>query len=339
MTLNVPHSATVQPDAAPGRVVDIHAHLTPQVFRRAVAGGGSFHGMTDNDGELDNPRNLWGSDQRIAEMDELGVDVQVISPTDVFYQYQRDPSVTARIAAEVNEEIAETVRKHPTRFAGLGTVPMQDPKLAAAHLGEAVTDLGLIGIMIDDHVGGVLYDEDRFEDVWAAAEELGALILVHQYHPTVVALRTERYFLLNSIGNLVDRALTFSAFVYGGVMDRHPHLKVCLAHAGGYTPFALDRLDRGWEVWPEYRGRAADRPSTYARRFYYDTVTFTARNLRFLIDTVGADRVVLGSDWPAPMRLFDPVREIQGLDVLTEPEREAILRGTAAELLPVIARR
>lgn len=329
----------MQNDGAPGRVVDVHAHLTPHVFQRAVAGGGSFHGMTSDDGELGNPRNLWGSSQRLAEMDELGVDVQVISPTDVFYQYQRDPQVTARIARAVNEEVAETVREHPTRFAGLGTVPMQDPELAASHLREAITELGLIGIMIDDHVNGALYDEDRFEDVWAVAEELGALILVHQYHPTVVALRTERYFLLNSIGNLVDRALTFSSFVYGGVMDRHPDLKVCLAHAGGYTPFALDRLDRGWEVWPEDRGGAAEPPSTYARRFYYDTVTFTARNLRFLIDTVGSDRVVLGSDWPAPMRLFDPVREIEALDVLTDAEREAILRGTAAELLPVIARR
>lgn len=320
-------------DVTPGRVVDVHAHLTPQRFQRAVADGGRWHGMTDADGELWNPRNLWGPERRIEEMDELGVDVQVVSPTDCFYQYHRQPRVTARIAAEANDEIAETVQAHPTRFLGLGTLPMQDPALAVSHLREAITELGLIGVMVDDHVRGVLYDDERFDELWAAAEELGALIFVHQYHPTVVALRTEKYFLLNSIGNLVDRALTFSAFVYGGVMDRYPRLKVCLAHAGGYTPFAFDRLDRGWEVWPEDRGRAANRPSTYADRFYYDTVTFTPRNLRFLIDAVGIDQIILGSDWPAPMRVDDPVGVIKTLDVLTDSERDTILRRTATRLL------
>ena len=315
-------------------VVDVHAHLTPQRFVRAVADGGSFHGMTDADGELWNPRNLWEPSQRIDEMDEHGVDVQVISPTDCFYQYQREPSVTARIAAEVNEEVAETVRAHPTRFRGIGTLPMQDPDLAVSHLRELVTEFGLTGVMIDDHVCGVLYDDPRFEELWSALEELGAWVLIHQFEPTSVTYRTENYFLLNSIGNLVDRALTFSAFVYGGVMDRHPDLKVCLAHAGGYTPYALDRLDRGWEVWPDMRGQAADRPSTYVKRFYYDTVTFTTANLRFMLDTVGADRVVLGSDWPAPMRVHDPVGVIATSDVISEDERDAVLRGNVAGLLP-----
>ena len=320
-------------DSEPQPVVDVHAHLTPQRFAQAVAGGRSWHGMTEADGELWNPRNLWGPSQRIEEMDELGVDIQVISPTDCFYQYQRQPRVTGRIAAEVNQEIAETVRAHPTRFLGIGTLPMQDPALAVSHLRELVTELGLTGVMIDDHVRGVLYDDPRFGELWAALEELGAWVLVHQYQPTVVTYRTEEYFLLNSIGNLVDRTLTFSAFVYGGVMDRYPRLKVCLAHAGGYTPYALDRLDRGWEVWPELRGHAAHRPSTYSKRFFYDTVTFTKSNLRFMLDTVGAEQVVLGSDWPAPMRVHDPVGFIETSDVLTEVERDAVLRGTAARLL------
>lgn len=317
----------------PRPVIDVHAHLTPRRFVRAVANDGTWHGMTGADGELWNPRNLWDASQRIAEMDELGVDIQVISPTDCFYQYDQDPQVTASIAAEVNEEIAETVREHPTRFLGIGTLPMQDPDLAVSHLGNAVNELGLTGVMIDDHVNGVLYDDARFEELWAAVEELGAWVFVHQFHPTVVTYRTEKYFLLNSIGNLVDRTLTFSAFIYGGVMDRHPGLRVCLAHAGGYTPYALDRLDRGWDVWPEMRGQAAASPSTYIKRFYYDTVTFTARNLRFMVETVGADRVVLGSDWPAPMRVDDPVGFIESADFLSSCERDAVLRDTVIGLL------
>jgi aminocarboxymuconate-semialdehyde decarboxylase len=178
----------------------------------------------------------------------------------------------------------------------------------------------------------VTYDDDMFEPVWETAEGLGAFFLIHQYQHTTVTYRTEQYFLLNSIGNLVDRTITFASFIYGGVLDRHPGLTICLAHGGGYVPYALDRLDKGWEVWPDLRGRSQDRPSTYVRRFYYDTVVYTERNLRFLIDVVGADRVVFGTDWPAPMTFDDPVGRLEAMPGLTPDEREALLWGTAASL-------
>lgn len=314
-------------------VIDVHAHLTPHCFQRGIAERGEWHGMGPEYGELDNPPNRWGTEQRLEAMDALGIDVQVVSATDCFYQYDQDPELTARIAAEINDEIAGMVRDHPARFMGLGTVPMQDSGRAVAEMRRGVEELGLVGFMIDDHVNGVTYDDDRFDDIWSCAEELGAFLLVHQYAQTVVALRTEKYFLLNSIGNLVDRTITFGSFVYGGVMDRHPALKVCLAHAGGYVPFALDRLDKGWEMWPELRGRSEDRPSAYAGRFYYDCVTFRPRNLRFLIDAVGIDRVVFGTDWPAPMQVPDPVRWIDSVQGLGASEREALLRVNAARMI------
>ena len=310
-------------------ILDVHAHLTPQRFQQAVLAGETWHGMTAEDGELGNPKNIWLPERRIQEMDELGVDMQLVSPTDVFYQYDREPEVTARIAADCNDEVAELVRDHPDRFLGLGTLPMQEPALAVTELRRAIAELGLSGVMIDDHVNGLMYDEEQFRPVWAAAEELGAFILVHQYWPTSVVARTEKYFLFNSVGNLVDRTLTFGALVFGGVMDDFPALKVCLAHAGGYVPFALDRMDKGWVKFPSSRGRSKDRPSTYVNRFYYDTVTFTDRNLRFLIDTVGIDRMLFGTDWPAPMDVDDPVRRIERSPVLADEEREAILSGNA----------
>ena len=316
----------------PGTILDVHAHMTPQRFQRAVLAGDDWHGMTADDGELDNPRNRWKPDQRIAEMDELGVDVQLISSTDCFYQYDRHPDVTAKIAAEANEEVAEMVRDHPNRFKGLGTLPLQDMKRTRAEMTRAMEQLGLSGFMIDDHVNGATYDEDVFEDFWATAEDLGAFILIHQFQPTVVTYRTEKYFLLNSIGNLVDRTLTFGALIYGGVIDRYPDLKICFCHGGGYIPYAIDRMDKGWEAWPELRGRTEDRPSSYVRRFYYDSVTYTARNLRFLLDVVGSDRVVFGTDWPAPMRVDDPVRRIQTIEGLQPSEREDILFRTAERI-------
>ena len=229
--------------------------MTPRCFSDVVLGGADWNGMTTNDGELHNPMNLWGIDQRIEAMDEDGIDVQLTSPTDVFYQYHQDPAVTATIASTVNDEVAEMVRARPTRIAGLATVPMQDTDLAVTELTRAIRELGLRGVMIDDHVNGMTYDDARFDAFWQAAEDLGALIFVHQYAPTSVEARIDKFFFFNSIGNLVDRAITFGALVYGGVMDRYPALKVCLGHAGGYTAFALDREDRAVARVPVDAGR------------------------------------------------------------------------------------
>jgi aminocarboxymuconate-semialdehyde decarboxylase len=316
------------------KVIDVHAHVTPRRFQQAVVGGSLWHGMSPADGELDNLKNRWRPDRRLEEMDALGVDVQLVSPTDCFYQYHQDPEVTAAIAAECNDEVAEMARDYPSRFVGLGTLPLQDTERAVAEMERGMRQLGLAGFMIDDHVNGLLYDHDVFDPFWEAAEALGAFIFVHQGRPTSVTYRTEKYFLLNSVGNLVDRTLTFGSLVYGGVMDKYPELTVCLGHAGGYVPYAIDRMDKGWEMWPDSRGKSQDRPSTYVGRFLYDTVTYTDRNLRFLIDVVGIDRVVFGTDWPAPMVVVDPVRRIETSPVLAPDEREAILRGNMAGRLP-----
>ena len=188
--------------------------------------------------------------------------------------------------------------------------------------------------MIDDHVNGITYDDLIFDSFWEMAEKLNAFILIHQYGPTTVEYRTKRYFLPNTVGNLVDRTITFGCLVGGGVMDRHPNLKICLGHAGGYVPYAVDRMDKGWEMFQKYRGEAENPPSTYLKSFYYDTTTFTDRNLRFLVDVVGADRVLLGSDWPAPMAVEDPVRTIEKSCVLTKDEKEAILWENVSKVLP-----
>jgi aminocarboxymuconate-semialdehyde decarboxylase len=314
------------------RIIDVHAHVTPQRFQRAVLSGSDWFGMTPADGELGNIRNRWGPARRIEAMESALVDVQLLSPTDCFYQYHRDPSVTARIAAECNDEVADMVREHPARFMGLGTLPMQDPDLAVAEMERDLRQLGLRGVMIDDHVNGLTHDHDLFLPFWAAAEALGAFVFVHQGAPTSVTYRTQSYFLLNSVGNLVDRTLTYGCLVYGGVMDRYPALTVCLAHAGGYVPYAMDRMDHGWKVRPASRGRSRDLPSSYLRRFYYDTVTYTDRNLRMLLDMVGADRVVFGTDWPAPMAVEDAVRRIRSSTVLTDEERRLILTDNTGRL-------
>jgi aminocarboxymuconate-semialdehyde decarboxylase len=162
---------------------------------------------------------------------------------------------------------------------------------------------------------------------------MGALILIHQARPTLVTQRIQRYHLPNTIGNLVDRAVTFASFVFGGVMDACPDLKICLAHGGGYTCYGIGRMDRGWQVRSEARVHISQPPSAYLRRFYYDCIVYTESALRYLIDTVGADRVVFGTDWPADMRLDWPVSWVMGMQSLTQEEKELILGKNLERLL------
>ena len=315
------------------RTIDIRAHLTPQRFQRAVLNGKDWHGMTSAEGELFNPRNAWTPQQRIADMDSLGVDVQVISTNDGFYKYDQHVEVATAIARECNDEVAEMTSEYPDRLSGLANVPMQDVNAAIAEMERAMVELRLKGVMIDDHVNGVTLDDPRFYPFWKAAEELNAFILIHQSRSTVVTPRLDRYHLPNSIGNLVDRAVTFATFVFGGVIDKFPGLTVCLCHGGGYTCFGIGRMDRGWQVRPEARVDISKPPSEYLRSFYYDCLTHSEPALRYLITTVGADRVILGTDWPADMMLDWPVAWVLRMESLSQEEKELILWKNLASLL------
>lgn len=317
------------------RTIDIHAHLTSQRFQKAVLNGQDWHGMTADEGELFNPRNAWTTEERIADMDSLGIDVQVVTSNVAFYKYDQDVSVGTAIARETNDEIHEMMQAYPDRLSGLANVPMQDMSAAIAEMERAMTTMGFKGVMINDHVNDVTFDDPRFYPFWEAAQDLGAFILIHQTRPTVVAHRLNKYHLANSIGNLTDRAITFATFVFGGVMDKYPDLKVCLCHGGGYTCYGIGRMDRGWEVRPEARVNIQKPPSEYLRSFYYDCLTHSEPSLRYLIDTVGADRVVLGTDWPADMMLDWPVAWVLRMDSLTTEEKEAILWKNLEGLLNI----
>jgi aminocarboxymuconate-semialdehyde decarboxylase len=336
-------------------IIDLHAHLTPHRFQAAVRDGGTWHGLTASTGELEVPGFRRTTDERLSDMDALGVDRQVVSPNAGFYQYGNDPVVTAAIARECNDEIAELCSDHPDRFAGLGTLPMQNVRAAIAELERVMVGMRFKGAMVNDHVNGRTWDEPEFRPFWAAVEQLGAVVFFHQGSDTVVTQRIDRYHLDNSVGNLTERALTFGALVGGGVMDRHPELKLLLGHAGGYVCFGIARMDRAWqaaheltddgvdpsvalggEVGAEIAEREArvDRPpSAYLRSFYYDCCTYTDATLRFLIDTVGIDRVVFGTDYPAPMIVPDAVNWIRGLGSLTDQEKDAILSSNPATLI------
>lgn len=315
------------------RTIDIHAHSTPQSFIKATTSGEDWHTLNLGSA-LSNPRNGWTPEQRIADMDSLGVDIQVVSTTAAFYRYDLDTEVTAAIHRECNDEVSQLTKDRPDRFAGLANIPMQDPTAAIEELERSMVTLGLKGAMINDTANNVTYDEPQYLPFWKAAEELGALIFIHQRGgDTLVTPRSDKYHLMNSIGNLVDRAVTYATFVFGGVMDKHPDLKICLAHGGGYTCFGIGRMDRGWQVRPEARVNIQEPPSAYLRKFYYDCLTHSEPALRYLIDSVGIDRILFGTDWPADMAIDWPVSWVLGLESLTQEEKDAILWKNLESLL------
>ena len=315
------------------RSIDIHAHSTPQCFQRAVLAGHDWHGMTAADGELFNPRNAWTPEQRIADMDSLGVAIQVVSTSPGFYQYHQEPAVATAIARECNDEIRQMTLDYPQRLAGFALLPMQDIPAAVAELERAMQQLAFKGAMIGDQVNGKTFDEPEFLPLWKAAEEMGALLFIHQGGQTIGSERQPRYHVRNTIGNLADRTVTFAAFAFGGILDQCPDLKICLAHGGGYACFGAGRMDRGWQVRSEARVNINQPPSNYLNRFYYDCLTHSEPALRMLIDAVGSDRVVLGTDWPADMRIDWPVSWVMGLASLTLAEKEAILYKNLERLL------
>ncbi len=326
--------------------IDIHAHLTPQCFWRSTKNGGNWHGLTREQNARGHelaviagarsalpPRARYTPEQRLADMDSLGVDIHVLSPYSGFYNYHLDAAIAKATSQDSNNEIHDMIQSWPDRFAGLATLPMQDVNAAIAELERVMVQLGFKGAMIDDKINGVTLDTPEFLPFWKAAEQMGAMMLFHQGGNTVVNPRIKRYHLPNSVGNLADRASTFATLVMGGVMDACPDLRICLSHGGGYTCQGIGRMERNWRNRPATRGESTQPPSQYLRRFYYDCIVYTASALRYLIDTVGIDRVVFGTDWPYDMEFDWPVSWILSLDSLTRDEKEAILWKNLERLL------
>ena len=330
------------------RSIDIHAHLTPQCFWKATENGGDWHTLKreqDNRGReiavVGNqlgqlpPKASWTPEQRLSDMDSLGVDVQVVSPYSGFYNYHLDPSIAISTSKESNEEVAQMAKTWPGRFAGLGTLPMQDVGASITELERIMSLPGIKGAMINDQINGEWLDDSKFLPFWRSAEASGAMILFHQGGDTLVTSRIGRYHLPNSIGNLADRTVNFASLVMGGVMDACPDLKICLSHGGGYICHGIGRIDRSWETRIENQVNAKQAPSAYLDRFYYDCIVYTEQSLRFLIDTVGAERVVFGTDWPYDMALDWPVSWILSMESITNEEKELILSKNLENLLGI----
>ena len=329
------------------KTIDIHAHLVPRSLWQAAEARREWHGFRHEPGDglgtvlgngkrtqFNSPKVRFTPEERLKDMDAQGVDVQVVSIHTPFFGYHLDAAQGLALAREVNDEIAGMARHWPTRFAGLATLPVQDVTASIDELERAVNVLGLKGVELDTVVNGENWDEPKFRPFFKAAEAMGAVLFFHpQPQHNFMMQRTTRYGLFNSLGVIMEDAIVVAVLIFGGILDACPNLRVCIAHGGGPACFAMGRIDRSWQgMRPEQRTIPRP-PSSYQRRLYYDTVVGSEKALRFLLDEVGADRVVLGSDWPFVPWHPSPVAWVQGLKTVTPEEKNQILWRNLEALL------
>jgi aminocarboxymuconate-semialdehyde decarboxylase len=279
------------------------------------------------------PRGGFDVERRLRDMDAANVDVHVLSATPQTYLTHVEAAVAVAAAQIQNDQIARLVAQQPDRFMGIGTLPMQAPEQAAAELRRIVRTRGLRGAMFASNIAGRNLDDPGLDPVWAAAQELGAFLFVHPNN-VAGADRLRSYYLTNLIGNPLDTTIAAASLLFGGVFDRYPELKVCLAHGGGFVPYQAARWTHGWDVRPEPRKSLTKRPDRITDHFIYDTILHSKETLELMIARVGVSRVVLGSDYPYDMQMVDCVAHVKSL-AIPDAGKASILNGRPLELLSV----
>jgi aminocarboxymuconate-semialdehyde decarboxylase len=269
----------------------------------------------------------------LGALDRRKLDAAAVSPPPEFFLYWAPPEIGRLIARTMNDGFAELARAYPDRLLPLATLPMQDPVGAAAELERAVVDLGLRGAAICTHVNGADLDQSDFRAVFATAARLDVPIFLHPQNAGDVS-RLQAYHLWNLLGFPMESAVAVSRLIMSGAFEELPGLKVILAHGGGFFPYQLGRLDHGYASREELQAQLPRPPSAYLGSIYADSLIHDGRSLRFLVDRLGADHVVLGSDYPFDMGCEGPVDAVGEIGLAADAER-AIVGGTLARLLKV----
>jgi aminocarboxymuconate-semialdehyde decarboxylase len=338
-TAAAPGAGAASAGGAGAHAVDIHAHYFPQAFLDILGEAGKPHGLdylAAPDGFFIGPVHYQAKFTdlalRLAEMDQRGIATQALSLTAPML-YWAPPELSERLARAWNDAASAAYQAHPKRFVGLATLPMGDPDRALGELDRAAALPGIRGVYLGTNIEDRDLDDPRFTPVFARIEALGLPVFLHPLKTLDRSERMKPYYLANLIGNPLDTAIACAHLIFGGVMDRFPALEICLPHAGGVVPMLIGRWDHGATVRKEL-AHLKRPPSDYLKRFTYDTVAHSPRIMQLVIDEVGIERIMLGSDYCFDMGYRDPVAFVDRLG-LAESERRMVLRGTAATLLRV----
>jgi aminocarboxymuconate-semialdehyde decarboxylase len=319
---------------------DIHNHAIPQaaieLLQRVpdygvTIDGSRWHGGHHVDFEL--VREFVDPEAKLAEMRQNGIDRAVVSSAPPLFYYELGPELAIPLCDAVNRGLAGFHRAAPDRFWWMANLPMQVPETAAALLVQTVGSGGCVGVEIGSNIAGRRLDEPEFEPFWAAAEQHAAPVLIHP-DTTYSALDSlDRFYFQNIIGLPLETTVTVERLIAAGVFARHPGLRVVLVHGGGFFPYHAGRVRHGAEVRPELAASPPD-PWRHLEQLWFDVITHDAQALRYLVDRVGADRVVLGTDLPFDMALRDPIAAID--DAVSRDLRELITTQNPTRLYPAI---
>jgi aminocarboxymuconate-semialdehyde decarboxylase len=316
--------------AVPAAAAFVKPHLDPMTNPLVLHSMPETRALNQKQ-EADIRERITSHDRRLADLDAMGVDFQLVMPPPPQCYYTVPLEIAVEAARLVNDGIAEFVAKMPDRFAGLGSVPMPDGNEAAKELERCVGKLGLKGAQVLTNVAGRELSDPAFEPFWRKAEALGALIVLHPSGFTE-GKRLARFSFSNTIGNPLETTIALHYLIFDGVLERHPNLKILAVHGGGYLAAYSGRIDHAWGARSDAHGDLPHPPTSYLRKVYFDSVVFTPHQLAELVRLYGADHIIMGTDYPFDMADYDPIGHVAGAG-LDQAAIAAVAGGNAKRLL------
>jgi aminocarboxymuconate-semialdehyde decarboxylase len=325
-------------------IIDVHNHFYPPEFLAAIRKGPSkFTVEEDAEGNpvLGSPgdknfvvpghRDI---DYREKVIADAGIDIQVITLTAPGTTME-EPKQSVYLASLVNDALAKIKSERSKQFTSLATLPLNDPAASVKEL-ERVMSMGFAGVMVYASVDGVALRDPRYLPLWERANELAAVVHIHPNYPAGVEAMQD-YWLMPLVGFMFDTTLAAAGLVFAGIPKRFPRIKWILGHLGGAIPYLAERLDRGFEAYPECRVNIDRHPSDYLKAFFYDTVNFDPKALRLAVDFAGPGQLLAGSDYPHLISSMSKMKESINALQISAAEKSMILGGNAARLYGLTA--